>query len=470
MCFLLLLSSFDLGCGKFVSGKINSSDNWVSVSQFYLIDETEHLDYNVEYAATNQCCPSLAYYFEDSWESVYNNSTMDCQSKINHAKAVFGFQNTPGSNKSIPDNFSIQCFTENATNLRQCSGTLRLFSENYQWWFFALSHCNSTRGLEISYEFSFTNRVSWEEKEHVLVNHLVSFGLILILFAISLYFARQLLRRDMFHRAYKLFLASLGYEFTALLFDAVYRTHDAHFGEGVQQLVNIRDLLHATSEIFLQVLLVLLAFGWTITKARLNENIQRKLTVFFSIYILIYGVLFFFKQEYFDHGQSILWFLRLKKLLQGNLGLTVIAWVVFISGALSTIRQNPEKQQFYLFFAGVFSIWFLAQPLPAFLASSFFFQRGTTACEIYHRLNFLLDLLGFGGLLYIMRPSQANRNFPFHAHANEVEPVQEQNPLANAQYYDGFSRFNQREAGPLEANQTTIDRLGGNEDRNRVFQ
>lgn len=107
LCFLLLLSSFDLGCGKVLSGKINSSDNWVSVSQFYLIGETEHLDYNVEYAATNQCCPSLAYYFEDSWESVYNKSTMDCQSKINRAKAVFAFQNTPGSNKSIPDNFSI---------------------------------------------------------------------------------------------------------------------------------------------------------------------------------------------------------------------------------------------------------------------------------------------------------------------------------------------------------------------------
>lgn len=143
----------------------------------------------------------------------------------------------------------------------------------------------------------------------------------------------------MFHRAYKLFLASLGYEFTGLLFDAVYRTHDAHFGEGLQQLLNISELLQATSEIFLQVLLVLLAFGWTITKARLNENIQRKLTVFFSIYILIYGVLFFFKQEYFDHGQSLLWFFRIKRLLRGNLGLTVIAWVVFIW----CFVNNPTK-------------------------------------------------------------------------------------------------------------------------------
>ena len=454
-----------------MSGKINSGDNWVSVSKFSFFDEVGHLDYKVEYTATNQCCPSLAYYFEDSWESVYNNSTLDCQSKINSAKAVFAFQNTPGSNKSIPDDHSIQCFTDNATNLRECSGTLRLSSENDQWWFFALSHCNSTQGLDISYEFSFTNgvTVSWEEKENILENHLVSFGLILILFAISLYFARQLLRRDMFHRAYKIFLASLAFEFTALLFDVVYRTHNAHFGEGLQQLLSIRDLLHATSQIFLHVLLVLLAFGWTITKARLSANIQRKLTVFFSIYILTYGVLFFFKQEYFDHGLSLLWLLKLSKLLQGNLGVTVIAWAVFIYGALSTIRQNPEKQKFYLSFAGVFSIWFLAQPLP-FLASSFFIQRGITASEFYHRLNFILDLLGFGGLLHIMRPSQADRNFPFHARANEVEPVQEQNPLTNAEYYDGFSGFNQREAGPVEANQTNIDRLGGNEDRNRVFQ
>ena len=452
-----------------MSGKINSSDNWVYVSKVFLLDEKGHLDFKVEYAETNQCCPSLAYYFEDSWESVYNNSTMGCLSKINHAKALFSFQNTPENNKSIgPDNLSLQCFTGNTTNLRQCSGTLRLSSEKDQWWFFALSHCNSTQGLDISYEISFTNGDSWEEETHVLVYHLVSFGLILLLFALSLYFARQLLRQDMFHPAYKLFLTSLGYKFAALLFDAVYRTHEAQFGEGIQQLLTISDLLLATSEIFLQVLLVLLAFGWTITKAQLNDNIRKKLTLFFSIYIVIFGVLFIFKQDYLGHGQSPVWLrmFRLTKLLQEYHGLRVIAWVVFLFGALTTMRQNPGKQEFYLSFVGFFSIWFLAQPLT-FLGRAIF--REVETAEIYRQLNSVLCILAFGRLLYIMRPSQANRNFPFHAQANKVEPVQEQNPLANSQCYDGFSRFN-RETGPFEANPTNIDRPGENEDRNRMFQ
>ena len=354
---------------------------------------------------------------------------MDCQSKVSYAQGTFTFQNTSGNSNSSSENYSMECHTSNATNLRQCSGTLHLYSVHDRWLSFVLSHCSSSQGLNIFYEFNFTNGDFWEtpksekEIEHILEKHLISFGLILLLFAKALYFARQLLKRDMLHRAYKLFM----------LFDAVHRIHYVRSGNDLSQLLTISALLHATSEIFLIVLLALLAFGWTITRAHLSRHTQMKLTIFFSIYILIYGTLFDLKQGQFFHSDGSSFSPSLYKLYRvlriGNIILRVTAWTWFLYGAFSTVRHYPEKQKFYLFFVAFFSIWFLVQPLAVPVAS-FFFEDWKTA-EVYHRLDSLFCLLGLGGLFYIMRPSRANANFPFHVRSNEVEPVQEQNPLPN---------------------------------------
>ena len=364
---------------------------------------------------------------------------MDCQSKVSYAQDVFTFQNTSGNNNSSSENYSMECHTSSATKLRQCSGTLRLYSVHDWLLSFVLSHCNSSQGLNIFYEFNFTNGDFWEtpksekEIEHILEKHLISFGLILLLFANGLYFARQLLKRDMLHRAYKLFMATLGYELAAMLFDAVHRIHYVRSGNDLSQLLTISALLHATSEIFLIVLLALLAFGWTITRAHLSRHTQMRLTIFFSVYILIYGTLFVLKQGQFFDSDGLSFSPTLYKLYRvlriGNIILRVTAWTWFLYGAFSTVRHYPEKQKFYLFFAAFYSIWFLAPPLAVPVGS--FFLDDWKAAEVYHRLDSLFCLLGFGGLFYIMRPSRANANFPFHVRSNEVEPVQEQNPLPN---------------------------------------
>ena len=429
--FLLLLSNFGLSSGKSISGKIHSADNWVFVSRYSFTDDIGKLDFKVEFTATNECCPGIAYYGDDLWESVYQSNSMNCQSKISRAKALFAFENTTRSNNSSNGHYGMQCFVNNATNLRRCSGTLRLYSVDSRWWSFAISHCNSTQGLKISYEFTFTDGDYWEmsaedREKHILENHLIPFGVILLFFATSLYFAHQLRQRDMFHRAYQLFMTSLGYEFGALLLDTVHRVLDVYSTvEPVGSLLTISEVLHAASEILFQVLLVLLAFGWTITKARLRESTQKKLAVFFFVYIFVHGVsLFVVSQAAFS--PSLLRLLRLNRLLLPTL--RIFAWIVFLCSAISTSRQNPEKERFYMLFVGFYSIWFLVQPLFAFLPS---ILSEWKISEIYHWFKSLLCVLGFGGLLYMMLPSRANMNFPFHARINEVEPAQEQYRMAN---------------------------------------
>lgn len=471
---LLLLSTFRSVSGKYASGVIKTGENLALISQFFFIDEIRQLDFQVEYKVTNQCCPSLAYYHKDSWESVYYNNNLDCETKSSYALAVLTFQNTPSRSTSSGNN-SIQCFVNNATNLRQCSGTLRLYSVDDRWWSFVFTHCNSSQGLDISYEFKFTNGDFWDEPTEqwqlqILNSHVIALGLILLLFAIGLYFGRQLLRRDMFHRAYKLFMATLSYELVALLFKAIYRMYDSRVGVELAPLLTIGNLLHATSEIFLVVLLVLLAFGWTITSAHLSQSTQMKLTVFASLYILAYGILFVFKQRFLDSGQSF--FLVFDSFHLASQGLKVVAWAWFVYGAISTVKHYPEKKKFYLSFAAFYSIWFLMQPLTLLLSiiSAFLLDkwRSVQIFRILDPLHYLLCLLGFGRLLHIMHPSRANVNFPFHTRTDGVEPSQEQNPPTTFQHADGFSRISHKDDVNLEFRiPADMGRVGGNDGLNR---
>lgn len=313
------------------------------VSKFWFADDVGRLDFKVKYSTTSNCCPSLAYYNDkfNDWESVNQNSDMVCQSKLSYAQGMFSFQNaTTGNDNSTDRSYSVQCHTNGDSYLRFCSGTFRADSVDNGWWSFVLSHCNSTRGLNISYEFNFTDGYFWNADtstrrvRDIFDSHLISLGGYLVLYIASFYFARHLHRRGMLHPAFKLFMTTLGFKTGAVLFDFIF--HSNYVLSGLELSVfTISEVLHATSEIILIVLLILLVFGWTITKASLNESIQTKLKMFFSSYTLIFGILFVLEQRLFV--PQVLQIARL-----GNAVLRSLAWVCL---SMVLILQSEKTQQ-----------------------------------------------------------------------------------------------------------------------------
>ncbi|XP_068683633.1 transmembrane protein 145-like [Montipora capricornis] len=423
--FLLLPNvSLAFGSGKIVSGEIKSRKNWEPVVQFFsFIDGNGTLSYKVKYTVTNQCCPSLGCYNEDSWKTVRSKENMDCLSKISRADAVITFQNVSANNNT--HNFEIQCFTDNSSSVRQCSGTIRLSSVDKKWWSFTISHCNSTQGLSIYYEFTFTRGYIWEEEKeskekwtHITGIHLVAFVISLFMFVTSLYCARWLLRMNKFHPAYKLFMISVSCEFGGLLYDTTYILFETTISP-------ITDVLHVLSEFLLQVLLVLIAFGWTITQARLSERLLPLLRVFFFVSAVIYVIhlLLVFEIFPFDRAMSSVQFFQFSRILRIlKPAWRVLTWALFSYGAYSTIRQNPERKNFYLAFVSSYTIWFIAPLLSSLL---------------FYGLNLYVSLLGYFGLFYIMWPSQVNRNFPLHNGRNEVQPRPGVNLFSNQEVPPG---------------------------------
>lgn len=411
--------------GKYFSGNINNGQSWVFVSEFAFIDNQGKLEYKVEYSVTGECCPRLSYYSHASYKTISTNDGMDCQSKLSRAQGIVKFQNKSADEISKNStNYSTQCLQSIYRNLRKCSGVLHVYSTD-QWWFFALSHCNSSQGLDVSYEFTFTNGDSWEkhlsgEESHGVEALAVSFGATLVLFLIGLIFARKLLQlENKLHKAFKVFMASLSCEVIVQLFTCIYYIPYIRSGIQIPYLTNVAEFLHLTSEVLFILLLVWLAHGWTMTKARLSKDLY----MFCSLLAFTYGGLFAYKQASVD---LLFFHFVLESLADKGLQfLRIIAWVCFVFGIYLSIRNHSDKKKFYSHFGAYYSVWFLLEPLSTIVFS--FFLSGPSSLKIMRlfRISWL-NLLGFGGILRLMMPSMVDVVFPYRAPVNEVATVQVQ--------------------------------------------
>ncbi|XP_022777493.1 transmembrane protein 145-like [Stylophora pistillata] len=319
-------------------------------------------------------------------------------------------------------NYSTQCLQSIYRNLRKCSGVLHVYSTD-QWWFFVLSHCNSSQGLDVSYEFTFTNGDSWEkhlsgEETHGVEALAVSFGATLVLFLIGLLFARKLLQlENKLQKAFKVFMASLSCEVIVQLFTCIYYIPYIRSGIQIPYLKNVAEFLHLTSEVLFILLLVWLAHGWTMTKVRISKDLY----MFCSLLAFTYGGLFAYKQASVD---LLFFHFVLESLADKGLQfLRIIAWVCFVFGIYLSIRNHSDKKKFYSHFGAYYSVWFLLEPLSTIVFS--FFLSGPSSVKIMRlfRISWL-NLLGFGGILRLMMPSMVDVVFPYRAPVNEVATVQ----------------------------------------------
>lgn len=120
------------------------------------------------------------------------------------------------------------------------------------------------------------------------------------------------------------------------------------------------NLLMSGSEIAFLLLLLLMAKGYTITRARLSSCSIVKLTIFINTYIVLYVILFIYQAEAFDPGEVL-------NLYESPAGfglslLRCISWCAFMVSTSTTIRKYSEKSSFYYPFGLLGSCWILGGP------------------------------------------------------------------------------------------------------------
>lgn len=132
-------------------------------------------------------------------------------------------------------------------------------------------------------------------------------------------------------------------QYFGIISEAIAWTKYAVSGLGPHTMLG--QLLLGASEISFLALLLLMAKGYTITRARLSSCSTVKLTIFINLYIVIYISLFVYQSEAFDPGEVLN--LYESPAGFGLVGLRVGSWGAFMFAISATLKKYPEKGSFY---------------------------------------------------------------------------------------------------------------------------
>ena len=190
----------------------------------------------------------------------------------------------------------------------------------------------------------------------------------------------------------------------------------AHNGVGYEDIKLYGRVLEAIAEILFLLLLIIVAKGYTVTRARLRQVSVIKVTVFISLYCIFYALLFVFELKYFDPGEVLYTYSSLAG--HGLVLLRTLGWFMFIYSTFFTLKHYPEKGSFYYPFFCFYTLWFISGPTIIVISNNVIapWVRQKVVISVEHFVAFL----GHAVFLLLTRPNAHNKNFPYHVRTTQI--------------------------------------------------
>ncbi|KAJ8376973.1 hypothetical protein SKAU_G00075530 [Synaphobranchus kaupii] len=375
---------------------------WVFLTRFCFLTDFGRLDFRFRYPKS-RCCQNILLYFDDGsqWPAVYKRPDKDCYQK----EAVLRPENNQVINLTTRYTWS-GCVVEGdgVNETLSCVGGRSFRSVRERWWYIALSKCGG-EGLQLEYEMKLTNGKSFWTRhfsadEFGILETDITFLIIFsIVFILSCYFAYNLKGRQLLHTTYKMFMTAAGVEVLSLLFFCIHWGLYARDGvPGKGSLKILGKLLFSVSFLVFLLMLILLAKGFTVTRARISHSGSVKLSIYMTVYTITYIILFIYESEFFDPRLGPL---RLRQ-----------------SSRLWADGSAAAGQPFYIPFLTRYTLWFFAVPVMALIAN-FGIPRWARE-KIVNGIQLGIHLYAHLVFLAITRPSAANKNFPYHVRTSQI--------------------------------------------------
>ncbi|XP_053690381.1 transmembrane protein 145-like [Sabethes cyaneus] len=304
----------------------------------------------------------------------------------------------------------------------RCANHGTFTSSRQRWWYIAIANCGSNKGLDVVYRFRMTNgplgdfwheHFSADEMYIPPILLVESICYTLLLLAVFLC-AIELKTRHLYHCTYRLFALSVLLQWFGILLLSV--TWAKYAVSGVGPFTSFGGFFTSASEITFLLLLLLMAKGYTITRARLKTCATVKITVFTNLYAIVYISLYIYQAEAFDPGEVLN--LYESPAGFGLAGLRCVSWLFFIYSCAATIRKFTEKGAFYYPFSLLGSMWIMSGPVLTVI--------GVNVLDPWVRESVMhgaLGMVAFAGhlaFLWLTWPSRANKSFPYHVRTNHV--------------------------------------------------
>ncbi|XP_040566711.1 transmembrane protein 145 [Lepeophtheirus salmonis] len=411
---------------KIIEGHLWTGDNWSFLARFCFLSLHGKFEYEIQYDMS-YAVQNIDLYYDTNyqWNRVYGNTKdLDtCREKesvlqvednqfinLTTKMVVSGCHQVTNSNKSSVS--------------MHCKGTRNFKTVRERWWFVAISNCNSTKGLRLSYRFLMTNG----EKDDLLHHHfsadefyllpvlVVSLIQNIIVGFFAIWSTVILKARQLLHTSFKMYIISMLFHTFGVFFLVVHYTSFGVNGKGVPKIKFMGQIFESTGETIFLILLILLAKGYTVTRARLRQGSTLKLILFGFAYTIMYLSLFFIEKYYFDPGQVL--YIYESVAGYGIVFLRTVGWIMFMYSIYFTLKHYPEKGSFYYPFFCFYTLWFLSGPIIILISNHEISEwvREKVVVSVEH----FVVLIGQIFFLLITRPSINNRNFPYHVRTSQI--------------------------------------------------
>eukprot|EP00095_Tigriopus_kingsejongensis_P008718 maker-scaffold352_size199037-snap-gene-0.42 protein:Tk08718 transcript:maker-scaffold352_size199037-snap-gene-0.42-mRNA-1 annotation:"hypothetical protein DAPPUDRAFT_54015" len=415
------------GKAKVIQGFLRTGENWAFLSRFCFLSHHGRFQYEVQYDEVYGSQNIDLYYDTPAqWERVYgrDSNLKTCAEK----ESVLKVENNQFINlttEMLVSGCERETFNETgAIPQIGCQGTRNFNTARERWWFVAISNCNSSQGLSLNYRLLMTNGVKGDilhyhfsaDEFYILPILCVAFFEHFVVLFLSIWSALVLRSRQLLHATYKLYLLSVFLHVLGILLLGVHYLVYALDGIGMNGAKLNGRCLEAAAEIIFIMLLILIAKGYTVTRARLRQASAIKVAIFISCFTITFTILFVFEQKYFDPGEVLYIYESL-----GGYGLVIlrtVGWFMFIYSTFFTLKHYPEKGSFYYPFFSFYTLWFIAGPCIIIISNHIIAEwvRQKVVVSVEHFVVFV----GHVVFLLLTRPNAHNQNFPFHVRTTQI--------------------------------------------------
>ncbi|ESO00944.1 hypothetical protein HELRODRAFT_100932 [Helobdella robusta] len=419
---------FDYAHGKVAVGVIKSNLGWEFVERFCFYPNIGKLHFTFSYPVQSTS-PKILVYPDALWPTVYKNSSKNCQQKVATIDITTNqvFYLSPAeawTNCRLVKPAESASLIDTGGTIR-CSAVLSFLSSRERWWYMVVSDCGQP--IDLSYDLLFLNGDGIMTKHfsadefyilEVDIAFLFTFATMLIM---SLVFANKLKELNYLHITYNLFIYSLLFKCLHLFVICIGLGKFSSDGLDVYGAKVVGHVMEAISFLIFILLLILFGKGLTITRGKISMTSMIKITVFMILYVCIYVAFFIWEAVVFDRALVLYRYESYPGYCL--LVIQVTAWLWFTYATFFTVKNYPEKKYFYYPFYLLYTLWFLAGPICVLIANLALdlWVREKVANGIFHTINFF----GYAFLLFLTRPSKANKNFPYHIKATQIAAMQE---------------------------------------------
>ena len=453
---LLAADHMGFSSALIVDGSLNTLDSWSYVSRFCFLptptgtSEGDKKDYGrvqftVSYAPHMK--PVLLAYGVtqdgfDAWEKIYGSKKSSAE--LHEAAEV--------RIKLYETNRYVTSINTNSVWRIETKGELYWsISGGARWIFMAIDNvdCDNcpmlwTQGdctcqcsnppfcqgpLDLDYKFVFTNgkelsTMHFSADELNILPTDTAFLIIQIaVVATAMYIRQSLVRKKKYHHTVKMLVKSAVLQLCAIALSQIHYSLYARDGvgsrfRGIYWMLNVSSLITCFAEMYLILLLIVLAKGWTVVRRKLSSRGRIKIAAYLSFYLVTSLLMQFWIEFGFDDAAVAYVYESPPGI--GMVILRIIAAIWFLYAACTT-KNNPQyesKRCFYAAFTGIFAAWFITVPLIALVGGALSDSKRAFFMFAWERV-----LMAFAhiALLVLYNPNtRCNRAFPFHANTSQM--------------------------------------------------